>query len=255
MPKVLENRLIEEFKDKASFTREELLQFYRQFEPDLNEGTFGWRIHDLKNKSIIKSLKRGQYVITYKPTYKPEISPRLFEIAKLLSEKFDEVKYCVWETAWLNEFVQHQTGKSILFVEVEKGFEESMFYALKDNLHSEVFVYPDERAIDFYIAESKHPVIIKKLLTRAPLMKRTVDKLEFNTPTLEKILVDLIAEKRLFSYFQGGELIHIYENALSRYTINFTKLFSYAKRREKERDIKEFMTNHMIHLVKDIIDD
>ena len=246
MPKVLENKLIEEFKDKESFTREELFQFYRYFEPGLKEGTFGWRIYDLKNRNIIKPLKRGLYVI---------ISPNLLNIAKQLSEKFDEVKHCVWETVWLNEFVQHQTSKSSMLIETEKGFEESLFYALKDNLHREVFLNPDEKAIDFYIAESNQPVIIKKLLTRAPLMKRTEKKVKFYTPTLEKILVDLFAEERLFYYLQGGELMHIYENALSKYTINFTKLFSYAKRREREYDIKQFMTNHMFHLVKDIIDD
>jgi hypothetical protein len=48
--------------------------------------------------------------------------------------------------------------------------------------------------------------------------------------------------------------MHIYENAISNYAINFTKLFSYAKRREKEQDIKQFMANHMYHLVKDIIE-
>ena len=255
MPKVLENRLIEEFKDKESFSREELFQFYRYLEPELKKGTFGWRIYDLKKRNIIKPLKRGLYVISYKPKYKPNISPNLFKIAKQLSEKFDEVKHCVWETVWLNEFGQHQTSKSTLLIEVEKGFEESLFYALKDNTRKDVFLNPDEKAIDFYIAESNQPIIIKKLLTRAPLMKRTENKVKFYIPTLEKILVDLFAEELLFYYLQGSELMHIYENALSKYTINFTKLFSYAKRREREHDIKQFMTNHMFHLVKDIIDD
>lgn len=255
MPKVLENRLIEEFKNKESFSREELFQFYCHFEPALKEGTFGWRIYDLKNRNIIKPLKRGLYVISCKPKYNPAISTNLFKIAKELSIKFDEVKHCVWETVWLNEFTQHQTNKSTLFIEVEKGFEDTLFYALKDSSRREVFVNPDEKTIDFYIAESNQPVIIKKLLTRAPLMKRTENKVNFNTPTLEKILVDLFAEERLFYYLQGGELIHIYENALSNYTINFTKLFSYAKRREREQDIKQFMNNHLFHLVKDILND
>ena len=255
MPKVLDNRLIEVFKDKESFTREELFEFYLYFEPELKEGTFGWRIFDLKNRNIIKPLKRGLYEISNKPEYKPDISPNLLKVAKQLSEKFDEVKYCIWEAVWLNEFVQHQTSKSTFFIEIEKGFEETLFFALKDNLHKEVFVNPDERTIDFYIAESQQPVIIKKLLTRAPLTKRTENKIRFYIPSLEKILVDVFAEERLFNYLQGGELIHIYENALSKYTINFTKLFSYAKRRERGHDIKQFMTNHMFHLVKDIIDD
>ncbi len=255
MTKVLNDILIEEFKDKESFTREELSKFYRHYEPELKEGTLGWRIYDLKDKDIIKPLKRGLYVISSNPKYKPYISHNLFKIAKLLFKKFDEIKLSVWETAWLNEFSQHQVSKSALLIEVEKGFEESVFYTLKDNHFSEVFINPDEQTIDFYIPESNQPIIIKRLITRAPLMRRTEKKVKFNTPTLEKILVDLFAEKRLFHYLQGSELISIYENALSNYTINFTKLFSYAKRRERDLEIKQFITTYMSHLVKDIIDD
>ncbi len=255
MTRVLEKSLIQEFKGREFFTRKELLDFYRTYEPELKEGTFGWRIYDLKNRNIIKPLKRGLYVISNKPKYKPDISPGLLKIAKQLSEKFHEVKHCVWETIWLNEFVKHQTNKSIVFIEIEKGFEESLFYTLKDNRHTDVFVKPREREIDFYITVSNQPIVIKNLLTRAPLINRSTNNIKFYTPTLEKILVDLFTEDQLFYYVQGSELINIYENALNNYTINFTKLFSYAKRREREHDIKQFMTNHMFHLVKDIIDD
>ena len=82
MPKTIENRLIEEFKERGSFSREELFNFYRYFEPDLKEGTFGWRIYNLKNKNIIRSLRRGLYVISYKPKYRPEVSREILKLAK-----------------------------------------------------------------------------------------------------------------------------------------------------------------------------
>ncbi len=254
MPKIIENRLIQEFKDRDYFTREDLFQFYRSYEPDLKEGTFGWRIFDLKDKNIIKPIKRGLYVISYKPKYKPEISPEVIKLAKQITDKFKDVKYCIWETKWLNEFSQHQASKSIILIEIEKDFIESLYYELKDSSRNELYLNPDEKAIDFYIAESEYPVIIKKLITRSPIGRRTEESVKFNTPLLEKILVDIFAEEKLFYYLQGSELMHIYENALSNYAINFTKLLSYAKRRERDLDIKKFMTNHMSHLVKDIIE-
>uniref|UniRef100_UPI004047B964 DUF6577 family protein n=2 Tax=Roseivirga sp. TaxID=1964215 RepID=UPI004047B964 len=254
MPKIIENRLIEEFKDREYFTREDLFEFYRYFEPDLKEGTFGWRIYDLKAKSIIRPLKRGLYVISYKPKYKPEISPELIKLAKRITDKFEDAKHCIWETEWLNEFSQHQASRRIILIEIEKDFIESLYYELKDTSRNELYLNPDDKAINFYIAESEYPVIIKKLITRSPIAKRTEKRVMFNTPLLEKILVDLFAEERLFYYLQGSELMHIYENAISNYAINFTKLFSYAKRREREQDIKQFMTNHMYHLVKDIVE-
>lgn len=255
MPKVLETRLVETFKGKAYFTREELFDFYQQFEPELNEGTFGWRIHDLKNRNIIKPLKRGVYKISYQQKYQPEISPLLLKLAKHVSTSFDEVKHCFWETTWLNEFTTHQLHKPTIFIETEKGFEMSLFYDLKDTIHKEVYLNPGKKEIDLYIAESNQPVIIKKLLTRAPLTKRKEMKVKFYIPTLEKILVDLFAEEQLFYYLQGPELIHIYENVITCYNINFTKLFSYAKRREREQNIRQFMSIHMSHLVNKILDD
>lgn len=254
MPKIIENGLIEEFKDREFFTRRDLYDFYRYFEPDLKEGTFGWRIYDLKNRNIIQPLKRGLYVVSSKSEYKPKISPELIKLAKQITAKFDNAKSCIWETEWLNEFVRHQTTKQMVIIEIEKDFIPSLYYDLKDSSRNELFLSSTDKAIDFYIAESEHPTIIKKLITRSPIVRRTEKKMKIHTPLLEKILVDLFAEEKLFYYLQGSELVHIYQNAINKYIVNFTKLLSYAKRRSKEKEIKQFMTNHMPLLVKDIIE-
>jgi hypothetical protein len=126
---------------------------------------------------------------------------------------------------------------------------------LKDNFKNDIYLNPDEKAINFYISESNQPLIIKNLITRSPIDKRTERKIEVYTPLLEKILVDLFAEEKLFYLYQGNELVHIFENAIKSYAVNFTKLISYARRREKEEGIKMFLTNNIPHLVKDIIYD
>jgi hypothetical protein len=253
MPKIIENRLIEEFKDRESFSRDELFDFFKHFEPDLKEGTFGWRIYDLKNKNIIKPLMRGLYTISHKPKYKPEISSDLLKLTKKLNDRFEDVKYCIWDTNWLNEFSQHQASKRIVIIEVERDFLDSFFYELKNNNKGDIYLTPDEKAINFYVAESMQPIVIKRLITRSPISKRTEKRMKFQTPLLEKILVDIFAEDKLFYYSQGSELIHIFENALKNYDINYTKLFSYAKRRERDKDIKVFLMNNMSRLVKDIL--
>ena len=253
MPKIIEDKLINKFKNKSTFSREELLDFFRYFQPDLKDGTFGWRIYDLKNKNIIKSVRKGYYTISNKPKYKPEVSDTLLKLAKVISNRFEDIKYCIWDTDWINEFSQHQSSKKIIIIEIEKDFVESLYYELKDVFRFDFYLNPDEKAIDFYISESINPIIVKKLITRSPILKRNEQRIKFYTPLLEKILVDLFAESKLFYFYQGAELIHIYKNAIKNYTINYTKLFGYAKRRKKEQDIKQFMTNHMYHLVKEVI--
>jgi hypothetical protein len=255
MPGIIETILIEEFQKKESFSRRELFEFFRSFEPDLKEGTSAWRIHNLQNKNIIKSLKRGVYTISYKPVYKPVLAPELIKLARKVQEKFEGIKYCVWDTGWLNEFSQHQSGKRMFIIDIEKNFVESLYYYLKDIFKYDLYLNPDNKAIEFYVSESNHPLIIKNLITRSPVGKIKENKLVVLTPLLEKILVDLFADENLFYFYQGSELIHIYESAINNYSVNFTKLFGYAKRRGKENEIKSFIKNNMNHLVKDIIDD
>lgn len=255
MSKVLEHKLIEEFHNKEFFSRKDLLGFYLSWEPNLKEGTFAWRIYDLKNRNIIKVLKRGLYTISHKSDFAPELSSDTIRLARRITDRFEDVQHCIWETTWLNEFSQHQASRQMTIIEIEKGFEESLFYEMKEYVTREIYLKPDAKVIELYVTESGHPIVINNLITRSPLETRMEKKAQVSTPLLEKILVDIFVEEKLFSYVQGAELIHIYENALSKYSLNFTKLFSYAKRRHKAQAIKEFMTNHLSHLVKDIIDD
>mgnify|MGYP003624397580 FL=1 len=255
MPKIIENKLIEAFKERGSFDRDELFQFYSHFEPDLKESTFSWRIYDLKKKDIIKTIGRGLYVISYKPKYKPVLSDNVLKIATKTNERFEEIQYAIWENQWLNEFTQHQVSNQMIVVEVEKEFTESLYYYLNDSLKMDFFLNPDDKEIEFYISESTIPVVIKRLVTRAPISKLKNKKNIVPVATLEKIMVDLFADENLYHFYQGSELINIYEKILERYSINFTKLFSYAKRRKKEQEIKQFMNNHIPNILENIIND
>ncbi len=249
MSKIIENKLIEAFKEHSSFDRGELNNFYLDFEPDLKESTFSWRIYDLKKKDIIKTIGRGLYVISYKPKYKPVLSENVLKIARKTNERFEGIKYAIWESQWLNEFSQHQTANQMIVVEVGKEFTDSLYYYLNDTIRMDFFLNPDDKEIQFYISESTVPVVIKRLVTRAPIQKIKNKKTVVPIATLEKIMVDLFADENLFHFYQGSEMVNIYEKIIDRYSINFTKLFSYAKRRRKEQEIKQFISNHIPNLI------
>ena len=72
-------------------------------------------------------------------------------------------------------------------------------------------------------------------------------------PTLEKILIDVYSDAVTFYTIQGREMDTLFENALKRYQINFTKLISYARRRNKEEQIKSYLENNFGDFVKDIL--
>lgn len=54
--------------------------------------------------------------------------------------------------------------------------------------------------------------------------------------------MDIFCDKKMFSTFQGTEFVDIINNSYRRYAINFTKLFNYAKRRRKEIELMEYLS-------------
>lgn len=229
-------------------TREELLGFYRSFEPDLKDSTFAWRIHSLKEKNLIKPIRKGVYTLSPKPQFHPQVEPKLRAIAIKLTKQFPTARFCVWSTKWLNDWMIHQPCRFLLLVEADAVATESVFYFLKDEHYKNVFLNPDETLLERYIYEETESIIVKPLVTKAPLEKEK----QIVTPSLEKILVDLFIDQKLFSPFQGSELVHIYNTLYSKYTLNITRMTAYAKRRTKEEELLDFMTKntHFAELLK-----
>jgi len=238
-PNFIIDQLKQTFKGQDSFSREALYKFYLQFEPELKETTFRWRIYNLKEKNLIQPISRNELTLTYKPIFKPEIGEGEQKVFSLVEKGFKVLKKSLFSTRIVNEFMLHQPVRFFTLVEVEKDAIEPVFYYLKDNGIRNVFLQPEEKELQRYVSELDNAIILQSLVSKAPLQK--VKKV--STTTLEKLLVDLFCDKKLFYTYQGSELIFIFNNAYRRYSIDFTKLFSYAQRRNRETDLMEFLSD------------
>ena len=232
-------QLKQKFKNQESFSREALYNFYLQFEPELKETTFRWRIYNLKEKKFIRPISRTNFTLLYKPVFKPDMGEPEQKISALIEKGFKRLKKSVISTRIINEFMLHQPVRFFILVEVEKEALESVFYYLKDNGIRNVFLQPEEKELQRYVNELDNAIILQSLVSKAPL--QTVKKI--STTTLEKLLVDLFCDKKLFYTYQGSEMIFIFNNAYRRYSIDFTKLFSYAQRRSRETGLMDFLTD------------
>lgn len=225
-----------EFKGKPYFTRESILAFYRQFDPNLNESTFRWRLYYLKSKRIITPISQNLFTLNYKPDFNPDISDIEIIISKT-EKQFPGIKYCIWSTKAISEFMLHIPGKFMTILEAEKDAIEPLYEYLKTQYYNNVYIQPGEKEIERYIFESERPIVLQSLISKTPTRK--IGKIY--TITLEKLIVDLFCDKNLFIAFQGAELVHIINNTYQRYSINLTTLFHYARRRGKEADLKNYL--------------
>ncbi|NUN08858.1 MAG: hypothetical protein HUU54_06755 [Ignavibacteriaceae bacterium] len=244
MLNLVERNLKSRFRNQDLFSRNELLALFREIEPELNENTMNWRIHHLRKKNVISQIKSGYYSFSHKKKYTPSITEDIPEFTKIIDADFPDYRYCIWSTVWLNEFSLHQSIKKLLIIEIEKEAEESLFYSLVEKYWRRVFFRPDQKVIDRYVTECENPVIIKRLLTRSPLEKLNFDKSEVIMPRLEKMLVDIFAEDKLYYLYQGTEMVNIFYNAINTYAVDFTKLLGYAARRGKGNEIKQFLAEN-----------
>ena len=244
MKKKAKDQFIQYFKGKPQFSRQELYDYFLIAEGELKEGTLGWRIHDLKQKNLLREIRRGWYTAEIYPFYKPIIEPTLKELANLITKNFRNVRYCIWNLNWLNEFTVHQFSSERIIFEIEKDLQESLANLLGDNGYINVIWKVKGQLPRNNFKEI--PIVLLPLISRAPVQGITTDDGQSVViPTLEKILVDIYEGNSIFRFLQGAETERIFEHAIERYAINYATLFNYAKRRGKEAELNVLFSKYV----------
>lgn len=233
---ILIKQLRQRFGNKKSISRKELHTFFRQRKPGLKETTFRWHIYKLKEMKIISPVSKEFFVLSNKPVFNPAIDKATKKIFAGVEKQFSTLRFCIWTTSIINEFMLHIPVKHITILQIEKEALEPVYDYLKKQKLGDIFIKPVEKEIERYIFESEKSIVLLPLVSKSPIQKINGTK----TTTLEKLIVDLFSDKKIFAAFQGSELTHIINNAYNRYAIDFTKLFHYAKRRRKDKAIRDF---------------
>ena len=187
---------------------------------------------------VLNRIGRGKFHFGSVNKYIPELSRSISTLNNKLKNQFPFLPFCIWDTSVINEFMVHQPGKFYILVETEKESMESVFYFLKENKYS-VYLNPGPDIIDKYLSPEKNAVIIKPLVSEAPLQSVK----DVNTITIEKMLVDIFSDEIIFSAQQGSELKNIFNEALRKYTVNENRLLRYADRRRRKEYIIKYLKN------------
>lgn len=77
--------------------------------------------------------------------------------------------------------------------------------------------------------------MVLDLISQVPLSQDNPHKI-----TIEKMLVDIIAEKSISATFSPSEIPFVYENVMRNYQVDRRKMNRYAGRRGKVSQIKTY---------------
>lgn len=224
------------FRGNDRLSKKELVCEIRKNFPNLADNTINVYISKLKKEGFLYTPSRGVYKTGSTKPFQPFISHFLQQIYNKIKNSFPYINFCVAETAWLNDFMIHQPFRNYTYIEIEKDAIESVFNFLNKQSKIKPFLYSDKNLFDRYLNDSTDILIVKNLVSEAPL---TVVN-NTTIPSLEKLLVDMLTDVELFSPQQSEKEV-IIQNVINTYTINQSKLQRYAQRRNRKEELNNLI--------------
>ena len=189
--------------------------------------TMNCMLSRMVDKGELVRIARGVYASAgHKNLFTVELAPEEHDLARNLKERFPFAPLCIYNGKSIAPLQHHLSGNNMTYVETDRQAMESLFEYIKEHTGKEVWLMPDADMVYRYIDLEKGGIIVKPLVTEAPL--QTMEGV--TVPTLEKLLVDINKDPD-FSYLQGAEAERMMANAKALYIINATRLRRYAKRR------------------------
>ena len=235
MAETLKKHIGRYFKGNERLSKQKLVGSIKKDFPDWSDNTINMYLSKLKKEGIINAPSRGIYEMDSGTPFQPILSKELKRIFNKVKREFPYIAFCIWDTVWLSDFMRHQPFKHYIIVEVEKDAAEPVFAFLTETIKN-VFFNPDEEIFDRYIISHDEVLIVKNMISGAPL----IEKEKVVIPALEKLLVDMLIDTALFSA-QQNEKEFIMRSALEKVTLNELKMRRYAERRNREKEINKLL--------------
>ena len=215
--------IIDKLRNYNDFNRTKLLEVVREENSKFSENSLSWYIKKLMKEKQIIRISRNKYCVyneSLEKKYEPIMSESAKKIAGFINENYPLVNYCILETCHLNEFLNHQIGNNIIIVEVENMFENIVYTELKNNFHCNTLLKPTTKELMYY--QGDETIIVMRLVSEAPINKKDIA-----INTIEKLYVDLTANKVLKKIITDSEYKTIYEIIGTKYILDVRRLMRY----------------------------
>lgn len=219
------------------FTRKELIANLKSYNPKDSLNSLSEQLNRLLKSRQIVRIERGVYSLpdSTKREFFINCTDEIKSIGLQVKKQFPFVNYCLWDSSAIMPYMLHIPNIKFIYIDVERDVAESVFNLLNTGGTKRVYLMPTATDFERYISGNE-AIIIRPLISESPL--QTIEGI--NTPTIEKILVDMVADVE-FSFLQGSELHHVYNTIFERHNVNKNKLLRYATRRGRKEEVEQLL--------------
>lgn len=226
------NQIIYTIPHQENFSREDFIAAFERKNKNRTKASGRYRFQKLLSNGEIYRVGRNQYRMAEdsKSHYSYHYSELSLDIAKKIEALYPELDFRIFELVQLNEFVNHQIAHNVIFIFVESELGSYVFDSLKERYIGKILLNPSIETFHQYWSDNM--IVIKKLVSESPKGEGAVWETR-----LEKMLVDLVADKLLLSSVSSGEYDGIFHQAFRDFYIDESRLFRYASRRNAKSKI------------------
>jgi hypothetical protein len=232
------------------FDRQDIYNAAISIKKDFRETLMRNLMEELLKNGYISRVARNQYVKGSgdlgKKEYAGVYSENALNVLEQVGEAYPYLNYQVWELNWLNEFANHLLARNVICLEVENDGCEFVYSTLSASYSGRMLLKPSEKELEYYSVDDG--IIINRLVSESPSRKENAHQ-----PALEKIIVDLFANKMLVSMISKGDYGDILERMFSKYKIDQKKMFRYARRRNKADEIAEYIRENTSIQLRELV--
>lgn len=225
---------------KTTFTRKDISDAASLSDSGFKPTDIRNLIETLIEDGIIVRLSHNLYTrakdintSTYNPIYSEQAQLLMTDVKR----EYPHIEFQIWELAWFNEFLVHLVSRNMIFLDVENDGCEFVYSSLAAEYNGRMLLRPSSKEIQYY--SQPDGIIIERMVTESPKIKNAPHE----TP-LEKLIVELFANKNLRSMISQGDYKFILETMFEKYRIDQVKMLRYARRRSKKNELIEFINNN-----------
>ncbi len=199
---------------------------------DVERNTLSWHLSNLCKKGKLRRVGRGIYTIQTANTFLVRTNAKVRSLYRSLLRQYPFADFCVYSANVITPLLHDMMPNNTIYVETNRDTIMSVFEMLLPKYKGRLFLAPTKEIATTYIEFCRENIIVKPLVTEAPL---TLDG-KVPVPTLEKLLVDTRVDAD-YSYLQGYENLEMLRTAISHYNVNRNRLLRYADRRNMKNSI------------------
>ena len=167
----------------------------------MSENSYHWAVCGMLKSGNLTKVALNIYVVQNereKLAYRPAYSDLAAKLMTQISEKYPSAHFTVFETALMNDFLNHLVAQNTVFVRVEKDISVFDFRFLQE-LGYEHLLYKPKKA-DYALYWEKDCIVVTDMISEAPLSASAPQEI-----CLEKMLVDMYCDKLISSAYSKSE--------------------------------------------------